>query len=94
MTLYTKIKVIVTVTLLMAFGFMMFRKDLYIPLCHSRRRVAVPYRIYFIWGVKHTASVDPENAHLIQEAISELTVQSPRPLSPKMRQAVVKLDKH
>lgn len=28
-----------------------------------------------------------------QEAISELTVQSPRPLSPKMRQAVVKLDK-
>ena len=32
MTLYTKIKVMVTVTLLMAFGFfMMFRKDLYIP---------------------------------------------------------------
>ena len=52
MTLYTKIKVMVTVTLLMAFGFfMMFRKDLYIP-CAILGGVWLFHIVYFIWGVK------------------------------------------
>ena len=52
MTLYTKIKVMVTVTLLMAFGFfMMFRKDLYIP-CAILGGVWLFHIVYFIWGIK------------------------------------------
>lgn len=52
MTLYTKIKVMVTVTLLMAFGFfMMFREDLYIP-CAILGGVWLFHIVYFIWGVK------------------------------------------
>ena len=52
MTRRTKIKVITTVTLLMAFGFfMMFRRDLYIP-CAILSGVWVFHIIYFIWGVK------------------------------------------
>ena len=52
MTLYTKIKVMITVTLLMAFGFfMMFRKDLYIP-CAILGGVWLFHIVYFIWGVK------------------------------------------
>ena len=52
MTLYTKIKVMVTVTLLMVFGFfMMFRKDLYIP-CAILGGVWLFHIVYFIWGVK------------------------------------------
>ena len=72
---------------------MMFRKDLYIP-CAILGGVWLFHIVYFIWGIKHTASVDPENAHLIQEAISELNraVTKDR-FTPEMRQAVVKLDK-
>lgn len=52
MTLYTKIKLMITVTLLMAFGFfMMFRKDLYIP-CAILGGVWLFHIVYFIWGVK------------------------------------------
>ena len=52
MTLHTKIKVVITVTLLMAFGFfMMFRKDLYIP-CAILGGVWLFHIVYFIWGVK------------------------------------------
>lgn len=52
MTWRTKIKVMVTVTLLMAFGFfMMFRKDLYIP-CAILGGVWAFHIIYFVWGVK------------------------------------------
>ena len=52
MTLYTKIKVMITVTLLMAVGFfMMFRKDLYIP-CAILGGVWLFHIVYFIWGVK------------------------------------------
>ena len=43
MTLYTKIKVMVTVTLL----YDVPQGSVY-PLCHSRRRVAVPYRIFHL----------------------------------------------
>lgn len=52
MTLHTKIKVMITVTLLMAFGFfMMFRKDLYIP-CAILGGVWLFHIVYFIWGIK------------------------------------------
>ena len=52
MALYTKIKVMITVTLLMAVGFfMMFRKDLYIP-CAILGGVWLFHIVYFIWGVK------------------------------------------
>ena len=48
----TKIKVMITVTVLMAFGFfMMFRKDLYTP-CASLGGVWVFYIVYFLFGVK------------------------------------------
>ena len=65
MTLHTKIKVMITVTLLMAFGFfMMFRKDLYIP-CAILGGVWLFHIVYFIWGVKtykHEAEVKCENS--------------------------------
>ena len=52
MTWRTKIKVMITVTLLMAFGFfMMFRKDLLIP-CTILGGVWIFHIVYFIWGVK------------------------------------------
>ncbi len=52
MTRKTKIKVMVTVTLLMAFGFfMMLRKDLYIP-CAILGGVWLFHIIYFCFGVK------------------------------------------
>lgn len=52
MTRKTKIKVMITVTLLMAFGFfMMLRKDLYIP-CAILCGVWVFHIIYFSLGVK------------------------------------------
>lgn len=52
MTWRTKIKVMITVTLLMAFGFfMMIRKDLYIP-CAILSCVWVFHIVYFIFGVK------------------------------------------
>ncbi len=47
-----KIRVMITVTLLMAFGFfMMFRKDLFIP-CTILGGVWMFHIIYFIFGVK------------------------------------------
>lgn len=53
MTWPTKIKIMITVTLLMAFGFfMMFRKELYIP-CAILGGVWVFHIVYFIWGVKN-----------------------------------------
>lgn len=52
MTWRTKIKIMVTVTLLMAFGFfMMFRKELYIP-CIILGVVWLFHIIYFVAGVK------------------------------------------
>lgn len=52
MTRKTKIKVMITVTLLMSFGFfMMFRKALYIP-CSILGGVWVFHIVYFLWGVK------------------------------------------
>lgn len=52
MTRKTKLKVMITVTLLMAFGFfMMLRKDLYIP-CAILCGVWLFHIIYFSFGVK------------------------------------------
>ncbi|MBQ8641097.1 MAG: YbaN family protein [Clostridia bacterium] len=52
MTWKTKIRVMITVTVLMAFGFfMMFRKDLYIP-CAILAGIWVFHILYFIFGVK------------------------------------------
>lgn len=52
MTRKTKIKIMITVTLLMAFGFfMMFRKDLYIP-CAILGGVWLFHIIYFSFIVK------------------------------------------
>lgn len=53
MTKKTKIKIMITVTLLMSFGFfMMFRKDLYIP-CAILGGVWLFHILYFIFGVKN-----------------------------------------
>jgi uncharacterized membrane protein YbaN (DUF454 family) len=52
MTLRTKRRVILTVTLLMAFGFtMMFLKELYLP-CGILAGVWVFHIVYFIFGIK------------------------------------------
>ena len=52
MTNMTKTKIIITVTLLMGFGFfMMIRKDLYIP-CAILCGVWLFHIIYFLFGVK------------------------------------------
>ena len=52
MTCKTKIKMMITVTLLMAFGFtMMMLKSLYIP-CIILAIVWVCHIIYFVFGVK------------------------------------------
>lgn len=59
MTRHTKIKIIITVTLLMAFGFfMMFRKALYIP-CAILGGVWVFHIVYFIFGVKTCKPIKP-----------------------------------
>ena len=53
MTKKTKIKIMITVTLLMSFGFfMMFRKDLYIP-CAIIGGVWLFHILYFTFGVKN-----------------------------------------
>ncbi len=53
MTKKTKIKIMITVTLLMSFGFfMMFRKDLYIP-CAILGGVWLFHILYFTFGVKN-----------------------------------------
>lgn len=58
MTRKTKIKIMITVTLLMSFGFvMMFRKDLYIP-CAILGGVWLFHIIYFIFGVKNLKNED------------------------------------
>lgn len=52
MTWKTKIRIMITVTCLMAFGFfMMFRKDLYIP-CAILGGVWLFHILYFCFGVK------------------------------------------
>ena len=52
MTRNTKIKIMVTVTLLMAFGFfIMFNKNLYVP-CAILGCIWLFHIIYFTWGVK------------------------------------------
>ena len=52
MTRRAKIRVMITITLLMAFGFfVMFRKNLYVP-CAILSGVWVFHIIYFIFGVK------------------------------------------
>ena len=59
MTVRTKLRIMVTVTLLMAFGFfIMIRKSLYIP-CAILGVVWLVHVIYFVWGVKTLA---PESA--------------------------------
>jgi len=53
MTKATKIRIMITVTLLMSFGFfMMFRKDLYIP-CTILGGVWLFHILYFCFGVKN-----------------------------------------
>lgn len=64
MTRRTKIKVMITVTLLMAFGFfMMLRKDLYIP-CTILGGVWVFHIVYFLFGVKNYTP--PETDSLVE----------------------------
>lgn len=59
MTARTKVRIMATVTLLMAFGFfMMIRKELYIP-CAILGVVWLVHVIYFVWGVK---TIAPENS--------------------------------
>lgn len=53
MTKKTKVKIILTVTFLMSFGFvMMLRKDLYIP-CAILAGVWIFHIVYFTFGVKN-----------------------------------------
>ena len=60
MTWKTKIKVMITVTVLMSIGlFMMLRKDLYIP-CAILGGVWLFHIIYFTFGVKHYKGKDEE----------------------------------
>ena len=59
MTVRTKLRIMATVTLLMAFGFfIMMRKALYIP-CAILAAVWLVHVIYFVWGVK---TLEPESA--------------------------------
>ena len=52
MTWHTKIKIMITVTLLMGFGFfMMFRKDLYLP-CTILGGIWLFHILYLIFGIK------------------------------------------
>lgn len=58
MTRRTKIKIMITVTLLMSFGFyMMFQKNLYIP-CGILGCVWLFHLIYFTWGVKNYSEAE------------------------------------
>ncbi|MBQ7294736.1 MAG: YbaN family protein [Clostridia bacterium] len=64
MTWKTKIRIMITVTLLMSFGFfMMFRKDLYIP-CAILGGVWLFHILYFCFGVK---KYEPEEAETVSE---------------------------
>lgn len=58
MTKKTKIKIMITVTILMSFGFfMMFRKDLFIP-CAILGGVWLFHILYFSFGVKNYKPVE------------------------------------
>ncbi len=62
MTWATKIRIMVTVTLLMAFGFtMMLLKGLYVP-CMILGGVWVFHILYFVFGVKRYDAPVPEQA--------------------------------
>lgn len=51
MTWRTKRRIMLTVTVLMAFGFvMMMVKGLYIPLRHFGGSVGVPHSVLYLWG--------------------------------------------
>lgn len=68
MTWKTKIRIMITVTLLMSFGFfMMFRKDLYIP-CAILGGVWLFHIIYFCVGVK---SFKASQSDIHQETATE-----------------------
>ena len=52
MTRKTKVRIMITVTFLMSFGFfIMFRKNLYIP-CSILRCLAVSYFVFYVWCKK------------------------------------------
>lgn len=58
MTKKTKIKIMITVTILMSFGFfMMFRKDLFVP-CAILGGVWLFHILYFSFGVKNYKPVE------------------------------------
>ncbi|MBQ7906468.1 MAG: YbaN family protein [Clostridia bacterium] len=83
MTWKTKIKVMVTVTILMAFGFfMMFRKELYIP-CGILGAVWIFHIIYFCFLVKTRKIVNEKEA-------SEADVQTKVIAQPQMTEDVPK----
>lgn len=64
MTWKTKIKIMITVTLLMSFGFfMMFRKALYIP-CIILGGVWVFHILYFIFGIKIKSKAERQTSLL------------------------------
>ena len=75
MTWKTKIKIMITVTLLMSFGFfMMIRKDLYIP-CAILGGVWLFHIIYFILGVKkYTPPTDEKTENT--KMVSKITDQT------------------
>lgn len=67
MTRKTKIKVMITVTLLMAFGFfMMFRKALYIP-CAILGGVWLFHILFFCFGVKKYEPKQENEAKAVEE---------------------------
>lgn len=66
MTKKTKIRIMVTVTLLMTFGFfMMFRKDLFIP-CAILAGVWLFHILYFAFGVKKYVPDEPKEITEVQ----------------------------
>lgn len=70
MTRATKLRVMVTVTLLMAFGFtMMYLKALYVP-CAILAGVWVFHLVYFIFGVKTYYPEAPKPSALREDALS------------------------
>ena len=77
MTWHTKIKIMITVTLLMGFGFfMMIRKDLYIP-CAILGGVWLFHILYFIFGVKkYKPREEPEIAEAKEENETEQSQNS------------------
>ncbi|MBQ8503311.1 MAG: YbaN family protein [Clostridia bacterium] len=71
MTWKTKIRIMITVTLLMSFGFfMMFRKDLYIP-CAVLGGVWLFHILYFCFGVKNYKGQEDEKLKENTQSSSE-----------------------